>query len=354
MPHDQPEMGIEEATEALLAKHRTPAAGEAKDPDSPAATGHVDEDDEAEEAEDRGTDSDPDEDVEDSDDAQDDESDSDEAEDGDSEDDDDSDDDTEEYVFTVKDDSGEEIGVTAEEAQKGYLRQRDYTKKTQEVAEDRKATQALKEELTESKQQLAQVLQSLAMSADKDLAEFASIDWKKLEQEDPYGYEEKARRCDALRRQHEQASEHQKALQAEYEQEFNERVEQKRQEEQQKLLERAPEFDPEQGGKELHESLLATARDQYGFTDEEMGQIFDHRALLLLRDAHRYHEMQSKVQKGKKKSEKVTKHLKPGAKPAPGARKTKAKQELRSKMQSSGSMDDAMKFLMASMSAGRK
>lgn len=351
--NDHPEsMGIEEATEALLAKHRV--SDEAVEPDSRAAPGHEDEDDEAGEAEDRGTDSDPDEDVEDSDDDQDDESDSDEAGDGDSDDDDDSDDDTDEYVFTVKDDTGAEIGVTAEEARKGYLRERDYTKKTQQLAEDRKAAEALKTELTESKQQLAQVLQSLAMAADKDLAEFAGIDWKKLEQEDPYEYEEKARRYDALRRQHEQASEHQKALQAEYEKEFQEQVEQLRQQEQQKLLEQAPEFDPEQGGKELHESLLATARDHYGFTDEEMGQIFDHRALLLLRDAHRYHEMQSKVQKGKQKSAKVTKHLKPGAKPAPGARKAKVKQELRSKMQSSGSMDDAMKFLMASMSAGRK
>lgn len=328
---DQPEsMGIDEAVDALMEKHKTP--------DSNTATGDDVEDEELES-------SDTDDELDDEDESEEEDLDPEEEEESDPEE----EESEEGVVFKVTDEEGNEVGVNAEEARLGYLRQRDYTKKTQEVASEKREVQTLKDELTEAKGQIAEVLSQLTMAADKELAEFAGIDWTKLEKEDPYEYEEKSRRFDAIKRQRDQASEQEKLLKQDHQRELQERVQAVREEEMAALLSKAPEFDPEKGGAEVVKALQATARDLYGYTDAEIGQIMDHRAYLLMRDAQRYHELKAKLDKGKSKVKDAPKHVKPGAKTDQRkVRSVKQKDSLRAKLKETGSIEDALEMLMAS------
>ena len=85
-------------------------------------------------------------------------------------------------VFTVKVD-GKEVEVTLDELQKGYSRTQDYTRKTQQIAEARKQTEAELQEVRAEREQYAQLLG--ALQAQVQQAAQPNIDWDRLYNEDP-------------------------------------------------------------------------------------------------------------------------------------------------------------------------
>ncbi len=108
-------------------------------------------------------------------------------------------------VFTVKVD-GKEIEVTLDELQKGYSRTQDYTRKTQQVAEARKAAEAELQAVRAEREQYAQLLGALSEQV-KAVAE-PQIDWDRLYREDPIEY---VRQREVMRENKEKAA----AIQAE-------------------------------------------------------------------------------------------------------------------------------------------
>ena len=114
-------------------------------------------------------------------DVQDDES-SDETTDEQSEDSDETEEDEQPQVFTVKVD-GKEIDVTLDELQKGYSRTQDYTRKTQQIAETRKAVEAEAAAIRAEREQYAQLLGALQQQL--ETAGEQPIDWERLYAEDP-------------------------------------------------------------------------------------------------------------------------------------------------------------------------
>ena len=110
---------------------------------------------------------------------------SDEAEDGQAEDEEGeadteeaSDDDTGSEPATVEID-GEQLSL--EEVKLGYLRQSDYTRKTQAVAEQRKAAE-------EERQYYASALNSILTSVGADIQRFQNVDWERAAAENPEQY----------------------------------------------------------------------------------------------------------------------------------------------------------------------
>ena len=99
------------------------------------------------------------------------------------------DEDTEEQeqpqVFSVKVD-GKEVEVTLDELQKGYSRTQDYTRKTQQIAEARKQTEAELQAVRAEREQYAQLLG--ALEAQVQQAAQPNIDWDTLYREDPIEY----------------------------------------------------------------------------------------------------------------------------------------------------------------------
>lgn len=73
--------------------------------------------------------------------------------------------------------------LTAEELKLGYLRQSDYTKKTQAVAEQRKAFEAQSE-------QAEATMNALMSAAGADLSRFQNVDWEKAAIDNPDQYKQ--------------------------------------------------------------------------------------------------------------------------------------------------------------------
>jgi len=89
------------------------------------------------------------------------------------------------------------------ELKDGYLRQADYTRKTQEVAEQRKAAESLKAEAEAVFSVSQEVLEARAfkMNIDSQLKQFEAINWDQMEQEDPIGAQSAWRRFQQLQQQ---------------------------------------------------------------------------------------------------------------------------------------------------------
>jgi len=218
-------------------------------------------------------------------------------------------DDAEPKVFTVKVD-GKEVEVTLEELQKGYSRTQDYTRKTQQIAEMRKATEAELQAVRAERQQYAQLLDALSEQV-KTAAE-PQIDWDRLYQEDPIEY---VRQREVMRENREKAA----AIQAEQarlaqlsQQEQMQQLQALKAKESEKLIEALPAWkDPAKAKAE--KAMLVEFGQKMGFTPQELGNIFDHRVVLALRKAALYDQMQAKRQGIKPVTNNGPKPAKPGA-----------------------------------------
>ncbi len=212
-------------------------------------------------------------------------------------------------VFTVKVD-GKEVEVTLDELQKGYSRTQDYTRKTQQVAEARKAAEAELQAVRAEREQYAQLLGALSEQV-KAAAE-PQIDWDRLYREDPIEY---VRQREVMRENKEKAA----AIQAEQQrlaeiaqQEQMQQFQAVKAKEAQALIEAIPSWkDPAKAKAE--KAMLVEFGQKMGFTPQELGNIFDHRVVLALRKAALYDQMQAKRQGIKPVTNNGPKPAKPGA-----------------------------------------
>ena len=88
-------------------------------------------------------------------------------------------------TFTVKVD-GQEVEVTQDELINGYSRQQDYTRKTQELAQQRKTIEQQQAELAQRDAIYSQLLPKMEAQLKGELAN--EPDWNALYEDDPVGY----------------------------------------------------------------------------------------------------------------------------------------------------------------------
>jgi hypothetical protein len=218
-------------------------------------------------------------------------------------------DETEPTVFTVKVD-GKEVEVTLDELQKGYSRTQDYTRKTQQIAEMRKATEGELQAIRAERAQYAQLLGALSEQV-KAAAE-PQVDWDRLYQEDPIEY---VRQREVMRENREKAA----AIQAEQQrlaqlsqQEQMQQIQSLKAKESEKLLEALPTWKDSAKAK-AEKAMLVEFGQKMGFTPQELGNIYDHRVVLALRKAALYDQMQAKRQGIKPVTNNGPRPAKPGA-----------------------------------------
>jgi len=223
------------------------------------------------------------------------------------------DEDTEEQeqpqVFSVKVD-GKEVEVTLDELQKGYSRTQDYTRKTQQIAEARKQTDAELSAVRAEREQYAQLLSALESQV-QQVAQ-PNIDWDRLYQEDPIEW---VRQREVMRDNQEKAaaiqSEKQRLAQLS-QQEQAQFMQQKLQHEQEALLAAIPDWkDPKKA--QAEKALLVEFGQKIGFTSDELNGVVDHRAVLMLRKAALYDQMMSKRGSIKPVTNNGPRPAKPGA-----------------------------------------
>ena len=184
--------------------------------------------------------------------------------------------------YTVKID-GEEVAVTLEELQSGYSRQQDYTRKTQELAQQRKFIEQQQQELAQRDAIYAQLLPKLEAQLSADLAN--EPDWNRLYEDDPVGYVREKQLWDERKEKLRATQAENQRLQQEAYQKQQEQLAQFVQYGQQKLLEIVPEWKNPEIAQQEKLAIRDYGINTLGYTAQEMDTIYDYRALLGLRNA---------------------------------------------------------------------
>ena len=236
-------------------------------------------------------------------------------------------------AYTVKVD-GEEFEVTLDELRDGYQRQADYTRKSQSLAEQRKAYEANLQAVQNERQQYAEVLEQMSQNQNYELQRFENIDWKELKDEDPMEYMEKRLEYQEAKDKITQLNNERARVQQQSQQEFNEIVTQKVQQEAELLAKALPEYS--EPGSTLKTDLRNYALS-LGFPANEIDSITDHRVVLVLHKAM----LQDNAAKGVKKVKVAPKVVKSGTPQTKSQRVKKVAQVKRERLSKTGHARDA-------------
>ncbi len=185
-------------------------------------------------------------------------------------------------TFTVKVD-GQEVEVTQDELINGYSRQQDYTRKTQELSQQRKTIEQQQAELAQRDAIYSQLLPKMEAQLKGELAN--EPDWNTLYEDDPVGYVREKQLWDEKKEKLSAVSAEQQRLQQEALVKQQTQIQQFVEYGNQKLLEIIPEWqNPEVAAKEKA-AISEYAVNFLEYTPEEIQQVYDYRALLGLRNA---------------------------------------------------------------------
>ena len=207
--------------------------------------------------------------------------------------------------------SGEEVEVSLDELLNGYSRTADYQKKTQSLAEQRKAVEADRVKIDEAAKtretyaQRLQVIEQLLQQQDQNQ------DLASLKSEDPIAYAvamgekmERDKQMQAVQMERQRVQQEQQSYtQAQLQKHI--------QAEQAKLVEAIPEFKDDVKAEVIRRDIRNYAKAQ-GFSDQELSQVYDSRAVLALYKAAQYDKLMANKGVTSKKVANAPKTIRPG------------------------------------------
>jgi len=240
--------------------------------------------------------------------------------------------------FTVKA-AGEEKEVTLDELMQGYQLGADYTKKTQEVAEQRKAVEAERNAILEAKQVRDQYAQRLnAMEQFLIQTQDRPEDLAAMKENDPIGYAVKVAELTEKKEQLDKVRVEQQRIAQQQQAEYQQQLQQRAHEEAQKLSQVLPEFSDPTKGEQLRSEIRNYGKS-VGFSDEELANVYDSRHVLMLHKAMQYDKLQKSKPSVTKKVAQAPKMVKSGTKIKEGNRDVRKRQM--NKLKQSGKVRDA-------------
>jgi len=237
---------------------------------------------------------------------------------------------------------GKETQVPLDELISGYQRGSSFTQKSQVLAEERKNFEANAEAIQQERQSYSDVVAQLRQQM--DAAQQPNIDWDRLEKDNPVQWL-KEKQLERDRQGQVQAvqieqSRMQQLLHDQNQQELGQRLESERT----LVLEKIPEWS-DSNIQSNEQRALAEFGASVGFSREELDTIYDHRALMVLRDAWKYNQLVNgeKVQSVKSK----IKNAKPGGKQISQQMRGRKHKDQRAKLKQTGKVKDAASLLGA-------
>ncbi len=254
-------------------------------------------------------------------------------------------------LYTVRV-NGEDHQVTAEELVKGYSRQADYTKKTQELSQYRQqldqASQFYQQEVAATQEARQQYISSIANAIQlnhSSLKEYENIDWERLKVEDKEeyltkrdDYREAQNNVEKLKQTYDQESQNQAA---EQQQQFQQWA----QGEHSKLVSIIPDWGVPQKQQAIAKELREFAFTK-GFQEEELKQLFDHRSILILMQAKAWEDDQKRAKGIKAKKIKNKPKVARSGKGTTKSDSSKSKSTAKMKrLRQTGNVDDAASLL---------
>ena len=204
------------------------------------------------------------------------------------------------YVLPLGE-GGENIEVEADEVKNLILRQKDYTQKTQSLAETRKQLDAERNSIRAIQQIGSELQQEYEALRKTEELEVDQEYWDRLKTDNPMQYmiekqDLQERNLERGKSQQKLNSLHQQ-MQNQQSLEFNQRLA----EEQLKLAEAIPEWQDQQRAQEERTQLRAYGLSM-GFSEKELSEVYDSRAVRVLRSAMKWEDLQSKKGSLKRKA----------------------------------------------------
>lgn len=243
---------------------------------------------------------------------------------------------SEEPVYTVTID-GTDYEVTQDELIQGYQRNADYTRKTQELAAEKQQSSDFVERSKKDVETKLARLDQLNQAAQSQLQqEYAQIDFEKLYEEDPA---EAARLEHKMRKKNEQLQQVQRQTQELQTQEFSKYLE----EQQKQLSVKVPEMNHPEKGSEFKKQMR-NYLSSVGFNNQEIDSVYDHRYVLLVRDAMNYRNLQKAKPEIKKKAVNAPKVVRGGVSKSKGQQQAEVRRQQLSKLRKTGKVADAAKL----------
>lgn len=248
-------------------------------------------------------------------------------------------DDDPEYEVEIE---GKPAKVKLSELRAGYMKDADYRRKTAQAAELTRNAQAEVERVQRERQEAITRIDSIA---DAMFQELVGDEQKlaSLLDEDPVAYLRVKQQMEHKAQMLQQAALKRQELVGAQAKERERELQRYVQSEQEKLNEKVREWsDPKVKQAEV-EAITRYLRDNVGYSDDELGQLYDHRALLVARDAMRYRAQQAVKQKQAKQTPSQT--LRPGAAKDGNPNQQQALKEATARLRKTGSEEDAMAVL---------
>ena len=247
-------------------------------------------------------------------------------------------------VYTVKVD-GEELEVSLDELRQGYSRQKAYTKRSMELAEQRKAFEAEAAETKQMRDAYAQQLSQL--SAQIQQASQQEPDWRALSETMP------ERELFLAKAEWDQQKEYQKQVDAERQRILREQASEQEQSMRQHLeaqrnemLDRIPAWRDTDILESERKEVISYAQKRIGFSEEEIANASDARAIELLYKAWQWDNLQGKKPEAKKRTRKAPKMAKAGRPKTKREVATRSRQDARKRFEKAGTVDAAVDYLM--------
>jgi hypothetical protein len=243
--------------------------------------------------------------------------------------------------YRVKVDN-EELEVDLDELIKGYSRTSDYTKKTQTLAEQRKQVEAERTKIEEAAklrdtyaQRLQVIEQMLSTQPEEDLTA--------LKDSDPVGYAIKVAEKMEREKQLTAVRQERESVQARQVAEQQENLKRHLAQEAERLRAAIPEMADDVKGEVIRKEIRDYAKS-VGWSDQELSQVYDHRAVLTLYRAMQFEKLMKGKPVAQKKVAEAPKALKPGVGSQRVDRDSEAEKKLHKQLKQTGRTRDAAKL----------
>jgi hypothetical protein len=246
------------------------------------------------------------------------------------------------YTVTVQ---GETRDVTLDELQSGFMLQADYTKKTQGLAEERRGFEENANAVMHERQQYVKLLSALEQQLSNGGEQ--EPDWVELSRTDPVGYTRKKAAWDQNQSVLNAARSERERVESVQQGENNQKMADYGAHQRQLIVNAKPELKDPEVAKKYQQDLRNYATSTFGFTDQELLGITDHRQALILEKAMLYDAAVAKggvVQK-KLKTGGPRAVIRPGAARGTEVVRNRESRQAQDRFDSTGDVRDAARLM---------
>lgn len=214
-------------------------------------------------------------------------------------------------TFTVKID-GKEVEVSLDELKNGYQRQSDYTKKTMEAAEQRKAADAETQRAQQERIEYNSKLERMAVQLEGVLEQQSQIDWAALIESDPVEYLKQQQLFQQRQALYQQNMQERQQLAQQFQNEQAQAHQSYLAQQQEDLLAKLPDW-KDDAKAAAEKTAISKFLQEQGFEAEDISSIADHRHVLIARKAMLYDQLMANAKlQAKKVQEAPQRVVKPG------------------------------------------